>query len=186
LLGSCLAAGGEPAERPWFERVERDRDRGAGRILDEPTWELDRLRDDRPPGRREFRRISDERDRRLQLDARERQARRGLLESGRLDESVILSRPPSAGDAVMSPVAAQAAADERALADAKDRLDRSVRAVNAAEQRSLRSLQRRLNREGRAADFDALSRPVRERHERLRAGHRQDYQRVRSRVLGRP
>jgi hypothetical protein len=85
----------------------------------------------------------------------------------------------------MSPMASQAAADERALADAKGRLDRSLRAVNAAEQRTLRSLKRRLNREGRAGEFDALSRPVRDRHERLRGGHLLDYQRVRSRILGR-
>ena len=189
LTGSCVGAdplAREPAQRPWFEQVERDRDRGAGRIVDEPTWELDRLHDDRTPGRREFQRINEERDRRLQLDARERQARRGLLDPGRLDGSVILTHPPGAPGVVMSPMASQAAADERALAGAKERLDRSLRAVNAAEQRSLRSLRRRLTREGRAAEFGTLSRPVREQHDRLRAGHRQDYQHVRSRILGRP
>ena len=86
----------------------------------------------------------------------------------------------------MSAMALQAAADERALGAAKDKLDRSLRGVNVAEQRSLRNLRRRLNREGRPAEFERLATPVREQHERLRAGHRGDYERVRSRILGRP
>ena len=188
LVAQNVAAANAP-ERTWFEQVERDRDRGAERIEDDARWELRRLRDYRIPVRREFERVDEERDRRLRIEARERRAdraERAARDDYRLGESVILSRPPAAGGVVMSPMAAQAAADERALADAKEKLDRSLRGVSAAEQRSLRSLKRRLNREGRGGEFDTLSVPVRQRHERLRAGHRGDYERVRSRILGRP
>jgi hypothetical protein len=182
----------DPAGRSWFDHVERDRDRGAGRIEDDSTWELRRLREERDvrlhraAPRRDFERLDEERDRRLQLDALQRRDARPLLAPGRSDESAVLSRPPEAGGAVMSPTASQAAADEQALAAAKDKLDRSLRAVDAAEQRSLRMLKRRLNREGQAAAFDAQSAPVRDYHQRLRTGHVADYQRVRSRILGQP
>jgi hypothetical protein len=163
--------------------VERDRDRGAGRIEAQPSWEVRRMREGRTG--RELEQVDAERDRQLQLEARARQQRREES-SGGDGGSVILRHPPSAGGAVMSPMAAQAAADEQALAAAKDRLDRSLRAVDAAEQRALRLLKRRLNREGRAGEFQAMSEPVKQRHEQLRAGHRADYQRIRSRILGTP
>ena len=185
LLLSIGASAADRDPRPWFEQVERDRDRGAGRVEEQPSCELRRLRDARAPARREFERIDEETDRRLRVEARRREAWRTPILDDRSGESVILSRPPGAPGVVMSPMAAQAAADERALAEAKEKLDRSLRAVNAAEQRALRSLRRRLNREGRVAEFESLSGIVRERHERLRAGHRVDYQRTRSRILGR-
>jgi len=180
----------EPRGRTWFEQVERDRDRGAGRIVDRSAWELQRLGEDRDVRlgrlrpRREFERLDEENDRRHQIDDDARRAGRpeGTGPDG---GSVILSNPPAAGGAILSPMAAQAAADERTLADAKDRLSRNVRAVNVAEQRALRSLRRRLNREGRAGEFEAQAESVKERHEQLRAGHRGDYERLRARVLGR-
>jgi hypothetical protein len=194
LLGCCVmgatAVAAEPRERSWIDRVERDRDRAAGRIVDEPTWETRRQQERRDvrmgrlrkPGR--FEEFDEERDRRLQLDARARQADRDGRAAATRDGSVILGRPPSGGT-LASPLAAQAAADERMLSEAKETLDRMLRAVNAAEQRALRALRRRLNREGRAGEFDAQSASVRERYERLRAAHRADYERIRSRILGR-
>ena len=189
---STAAPAAAPRDRPWIERVERDRDRAAGRIIDEPTWEANRLREGgdarfgRLRPRREFERLDEERDRRLRLDDRARRARPPLLEPDRAYGSVILGRPPGAPGAVTSPMASQAAADERALADAGEKLQRSLRGVNAAEQRALRTLRRRLTREGRAGEFEQQSAPVRQRHEQLRAGHRADYERTRSRILGRP
>jgi hypothetical protein len=190
MAGPSLAAtAAKPRERSWFEQVERDRDRGAGRIVDEPTWESRRFQERRDVRlgrlrpRREFERLEEEQDRRLQIEALERRQSGGAAGAG---DSVILSRPPGAGGVVMSPMAAQAAADERALEEAADKLRRSLRAVGVAEQRSLRALRRRLTLEGRAGEFGEQSAAVRERHERLRAGHRADYQRVRSRILGRP
>ena len=181
----------EPRGRSWFEQVERHRDRGAGRIVDRSTWELQRLGEDRDVRlrrlrpRREFERLDEESDRRHQLDAAARRAGHPEPGVGPDGGSVILSNPPAAAGAIMSPMASQAAADERTLADARDRLFRNVRAVNVAEQRALRSLRRRLNREGRAGEFEVQALSIRERHERLRAGHRADHERLRARVLGR-
>src|SRR5215207_232021 len=83
----------EPRGRTWFEQVERDRDRGAGRIVDRSTWELQRL--------------DEERDRRHQIDDAARRAGRpeGTGPDG---GSAILSNPPAAGGAILSPMAAQA------------------------------------------------------------------------------
>ena len=197
VLSCCVPtapAGAAPPDEPrgptWYEQVERDRDRGAGRVVDPSTWELQRLGEDRDVRlgrlrpRREFDRLDEENDRRRQIDAAARGGR-PRDGTGPAGDSVILSNPPAAGGAIMSPMASQAAADERALADAKDQLSRNVRAVNVAEQRALRSLRRRLNREGRAGEFEAQAGPIRERHEQLRAGHRGDYERLRARVLGR-
>ena len=181
----------EPRGRTWFEQVERDRDRGAGRVVDRATWELQRLAEDRDVRlkrlrpRREFERLGEENDRRHQIDKLARETERDADAAGRTGGSVILSNPPAAGGANMSPMASQAAADERTLADAADRLSRNPRAVNVAEQRALRSLRRRLNREGRPGDFEAEAGQIRERHEQLRTGHRGDYERLRARVLGR-
>jgi hypothetical protein len=185
--GALLSAA-DRAERPWVDQVGRDRDRGAGRIVDEPTWETSRLQEDRDvrlgrlEPRRDFDRFDEERDRRLQLDARGRAV---APSAARTEGSVILSQPPAASDgAVISSMASQVAADEQALADARDQLDRSLRAVNVAEQRALRLLRRRLTREGRPGEFEQLSGPIRQRHELLRAGHVADYERVRRRILG--
>ena len=196
LLG-CLAisnwtSGADPGGHRWFDQVERDRDRGAGRVEDPQTWDVRRLQDDqderagRLRTRREFERLGEDRDRQLQLEALARQAQRTGVLNGREKDSVILSEPPSAPGVVMSPAAAQAEADQRALAEAGDKLGRMLRGTNAAEQRELRLLRRRLNREGRADEFDEQSGPVHRRYEQLRAGHRADYEKVRSRILGRP
>ena len=191
LLTCCLsgfASGAEPRERPWIERVERDRDRAAGRVVDDQQWETRRQQDRRDvrtgrlrePGR--FEQFDEERERQLLLDARARRAGRAAAKT-RDEGSVILREPPQAGTN-FSPAAEQAAADERALSEARDKLDRMTRAVNAAERRSLRSLRRRLTLEGRPDDFAAESAAVRQRHGRLRTGHRADFDRTRSRILG--
>ena len=178
-------------QRPWVDQVEHDRDRGAGRIVDEQTWETSRLQEDRDvrlgrlEPRRDFDKFDEERDRRLRLDAAAQRGR-PLTATAGPDGSVILDQRSSASaGVVVSPMAAQAAADEQALADAKDRLDRSLRAVNVAEERSLRMLRRRLTREGKPGEFDQQSVPIRQRHELLRAGHVADYEKVRARILGR-
>ena len=118
------------------------------------------------------------------MRVRARRGERSLLEPDA--GSVILGQPPGAPGVVMSPAAAQAAADEQTLGAAREKLDRSLRGVNVAEQRSLRGLRRRLTREGRAGEYEREAAPVRARYEQLRAGHRADYQQTCSRVLGRP
>jgi hypothetical protein len=67
--------------RSNYQRVEEAYDRANGRIVDEPTWELRRLQDDRDEqgrpasARRELRRLDEERDRRRLLDRGGRPAR---------------------------------------------------------------------------------------------------------------
>src|SRR6476620_5932941 len=93
LLGCAVpAAGAQPRERSWMEQVERERDRGAGRIVDQPTYDLDRIREradvvaGRIPDRREFERLDEERDRQLQIEKKARE-----------------TRPPRLGEAARTP-----------------------------------------------------------------------------------
>jgi len=63
--------------RSTYERVEHEADRGAGRIKDQPTYELDRMRQDRsnPTAAEELRRFDEEQRRRdLQRQSNEKEA----------------------------------------------------------------------------------------------------------------
>ena len=181
-----------PRERPWIEQVERERDRGAGRIEDRPTWELQRLRDqqDVRAGRlrepREFERLDEERDRELRFEAKARRpVRLGEAAGGAEDESVILRQQQvRRGSVGPSPLATVVAVEQRELAEAKETLDRALRAVDAAEGRAVRALRRRLNREGRPEQFEDERQTIIRRREGLRAGHRRAYERVRERIVG--
>ena len=188
---SASTGAAEPRGRSWFEQVERDRDRGAGRIVDDATWETQRLEERRDvrlgrlTPRREFDRFDEERDRELQLQASARRHERGPargLGVSAADQSAILSRPPTTGLPTLAGVVAR---DQRELAEAKQTLERSLRAVDAAEARELRLLRRRLNRDGRSERFDIERGPIEQRFGRLRTGYRQAYDKVRSRITGR-
>src|SRR2546425_9652744 len=80
---SASTGAAEPRGRSWFEQVERDRDRGAGRIVDDATWETQRLEERRDVllgrlnPRREFDRFYEERDRELQLETNARRRELG-------------------------------------------------------------------------------------------------------------
>src|SRR5512132_3262096 len=91
-----------PREPTWFEHVEHDRDRGAGRVEDQQTWELRRMREDR--ARRSFEQVNAERDRQLQIEALQRQAGRTPVGKGPEGGSVILSHAPEAAGIMMSPM----------------------------------------------------------------------------------
>jgi hypothetical protein len=187
LFGAVPMAAGAaaPRERSWFEQVERDRDRGAGRVVDDATWETQRLqerRDERfgilEPSRG-YQRIDEERERELAIERRARREQRQTrgLGTSAADQSAILGQP-SAGLPTMAAVVAQ---DLRALADAQETLARSLRAVDVAEARELRLLNRRLTRESRPEDDEAREQ-VRQRFEALRARHRAAYEAVRQRI----
>jgi hypothetical protein len=189
-----IASGAQPRDRSWMEQVEPERDRGAGRIVDQPTYELDRIRErsdvlaGRIPDRREFERLDEERDRQLRIEAKARQNRPPRLgEAARApqDGSVIVREPPTQfGSIGPSPLASVVAREQRELAEAKETLDRSLRAADAAESRELRNLKRRLNREGRPDAYDAERGPIERRYENLRAGYRRGYDQIRSRIVG--
>jgi len=187
----AFAADPEPREKTWFEQVERDRDRGAGRVVDRATWQVQRaeevrdVRLGRAKARRPFDRFDEDRDRELQIEsiARRKDGRPsgGIGAAG----SVILNQQgTSGGGAGLPSLAAIVAKDQRDLAEAKEMLDRSLRAVDAAEARELRLLRRRLTREGKAEDYNAERRPVEQRFDRLRAKHQQAYETIQRRILG--
>jgi hypothetical protein len=187
------AADPEPRRQTWFEQVERDRDRGAGRVVDDATWEAQRIEErrdvrlGRARPRRAFDRFDEDRDRERQIEtnARRRQqaGARGIGATG----SAILDQTPVAGPGLgLSTLAAVAAEDARELAEAKQTLDRALRAVDAAEARELRLLRRRLTREGQPDQYDVQRPPIEQWFERLRDQHRQAFHRTRQRIRGNP
>jgi hypothetical protein len=188
---AARAADPEPREHTWMEQVERDRDRGAGRIVDDSTWEAQRFEErrdvrlGRARPRRPFDTFDEDRDRELQIEAEAR--RRARIPTRGIGAAGVIAEHPSssAGGAGLPSLAAVVASDQRRLAEAKQTMERSLRAVDAAEARELRLLRRRLTREGKAADYDAQRRPVEQRYEELRDGHRRTYNQLRDRILGR-
>jgi hypothetical protein len=185
----------EPRDGSWIHQVERERDRGAGRIVDQPTYDLERVREradvvaGRVPGRREFERLDEERDRQLRIEQKAREGRPPRLgEAARppRDGSVVLREQPTrSGPIGPSPLAAVVAREQRELAEARQTLERSTRAADAAESRDLRALRRRLNLEGRPEAYDAERRPIEQHYDELRAGYQRAYDQVRSRIVGR-
>ena len=190
-FASSVAAA-PPSDRPWIDQVQREGDRGAGRIEDRPTWQMRRYQEDRDERfgllrpRREFELLDEERDRQLRIEAKARRAPRlGEAASGPDRGSILLQQPvPRAGSVGPSPLAVVVAREQRELAEAKATLDRSLRAVDAAEGRDLRALKRRLNREGRADLYDAERQPIERQYESQRAAHRRAFEQVRARIVG--
>ena len=187
----AFAADPEPREKTWFEQVERDRDRGAGSVVDRATWQVQRaeevrdVRLGRAKARRPFDRFDEDRDRELQIEsiARRKDGRPsgGIGAAGSV---IVNGQGTTGGGAGLPTLAAVVANDQRDLADAKEKLDRSLRAVDAAEARELRLLRRRLTREGKAETYDAERVPVEQRFNRLRAEHQRAYDTIRRRILG--
>jgi len=195
--GACAvavrAADPEPRQPTWFEQVERDRDRGAGRIVDDATWQAQRFEERRDVRRRRaqpmraFDTFEEDRERESQIEAAARRAAlppmRGIGSTG----SVILDHPAlSSDEAGLAAMAAVAAQDQRKLAEAKQTLERSLRAVDAAEARELRLLRRRLTREGKPGAYDVQRVPVEQRFEALRRDHRRAYDEIRQHLLDQP
>jgi hypothetical protein len=187
------AARAEPQDRSWIHQVERERDRGAGRIVDQPTYDLDRIRErsavvaGRIPERREFERLDEERDRQLQIEKKAwegRPPRLGEAARGPKDHSVVVGQQPIRSSVGPSPLATVVAREQRELAEAKQTLDRSTRAADAAESRDLRALRRRLNIQGRTQAYDAERQPIEQHYDDLRAGYRRAYDEVRWRIIG--
>jgi hypothetical protein len=187
----AFAADPEPREKTWFEQVERDRDRGAGRVVDRPTWDARRteevrdVRLGRAKPRRSFDRFEEDRDRELQIESMaRRQEGQPSLGIGAAGSVILNQEGTTGGGAGLPTLAAVVAKDQRDLAEAKQTLDRSLRAVDAAEARELRLLRRRLTRERKPEAYDAERGPIEQRFDRLRAEHQRVYDTTRSRILG--
>jgi hypothetical protein len=176
-----------------MEAVEAARDRGAGRIVDEDTWTLDRMeayRDNRYIPGREFQLLDQDRDHSLRVEKRDATRHRAgarshapLDPAGAVDLGIVpgdITRPGADGG--ISPVAAQVYEDERTLETADAALARLQ--LDEAEARELQSLRGRLNKEGRAPEYDARSAKIHADYEKWRAKARADRQAERTRMLG--
>jgi hypothetical protein len=184
-LGRDLNDRGQP--RTNMEAVEAARDRGAGRIVDEDTWTLDRIDADQErryvPGR-ESALFDQERDRQLRIDQRDRRIRGHVMT---LEDQTDLGIAP--GDIVRSsdgasPLSMQLYDDDRTLAAADSDLSRSLKQLDDAEARELKSLREKLDREGRGGDWDEQSARIRRDYATWRTQAEADRDRLRSRVLG--
>jgi hypothetical protein len=171
----------QPAERRrLYEKVEDDIDRGNGRIEDQQTYELRRLRGDRDErlGRvqpqREAERVGEDVDRQERLDARAQRARDGQREA----ESPTKQQGP---DTIVEPIpdrptsvlARAVAEDERRLTSAREQYQADLRAAEVERDREATS------GGTRQAKAQADRRFVERRGELTR-----DYQAVRRKILG--
>lgn len=195
VLNSADRAINDRGERQTnMEAVEAARDRGAGRIVDEDTWTLDRMeayRDNRYVPGRDFQLLDQERDRALRIDKREANRQRSVARlrpldpGGAADLGIVpgdLTRPGAGGG--LSPIAAQVYKDERTLESADAGLARMLKQLDEAEARELQSVRGRLEKEGRAPEFDARAAKIHADYEKWRAQARAERQAERSRVLG--
>lgn len=156
-----------------WERIQDPVDRSTGRITNEPTYQLERMQRERDEAYRrtipqtEVQRFEEERERRLRIEARERvqiaddQARKRELD--RREYELRLSGGYMAGG--------HAAADERALMQAKGRRDEQLIAAQNERAESLRQ------KPGDRARID-------EEYQRRTTTIREEYDRERGRILG--
>jgi hypothetical protein len=195
VLRSADRAINERGERQTnMGAVEAARDRGAGRIVDENTWSIDRMeayRDGRYVPGKDFQLLDQEHDRALRVQASEASRRRAAARSrqpvdpaGAVDLGIVpgdLVRPGSGG---LSPLAAQLYEDERTLEGADAALARLLKQLDDAETRELQSLRGRLEKEGRSGEFDARATKIRADYSKWRARARADRGAERAGTLG--
>ena len=161
--------------RENMEAVERARDRGAGRIVDQQTWELDRVRDARE-GRREFEVVEEHRDRTLRLERRDREQPRERAARDQVRSDVrreVLPLAPHLDD-------------QRALRDAKRAVIRRFNELSAAEAKELAALRKKFSSDKDAARLREAEGAARRRYETERERALDDYVRTRDRLLGLP
>ena len=126
-------------ERPLYQRVEEDVDRGAGRIENEQTYEIRRSQEDRDrrmgrlAPRREFDRIQEEEDRRARL---QRAARKAEVPPKPAEQGIVVDVEPSA---VGSTLARHVAEQEQLLDAARERYQTDLRTAEAARDAVLRA-----------------------------------------------
>lgn len=188
----------EPTRAPRrsnYERVERDWDRSDGRIPDDPTWELYRLRTNREgrlldgPGRprREAERFDEERDREQRL-RRRANARREIQRPGPAPRDAGRDASPKPAPRVRAafpPLARHLREVERPPADAgplenaRRERDRTLYALHRAEQGELKAAQDELpanpvalagKRAGIDKKYRQLWREAIDKYEQVRAG----------------
>jgi hypothetical protein len=160
-----------------INEVQNERDRGAGRIVDPQTHELDRLQDNR----REFEQLNDERDRQLRIEAQQRQQQGGA--------------PPAPG-ALPGPTTAQSnledvygsdmqvfvAQTDRQLAAARQDYDRALE----MELRNFELALRNASRESDPKKSDALRAAGEQKFNEEKSRIESDFERRKMKILGWP
>ena len=128
-------------ERPLYQRVEEDVDRGAGRIEDEQTYEIRRMQEDRDrrmgqlAPRREFDRFQEEEDRRLRL---ERAARKVETAAPKLrGDGIAVDIKPSAVGSTLSRFVEE---QEQLLDTARVRYQADLRTAESERDEVLRAV----------------------------------------------
>lgn len=194
LCAACLAGAEANAKeqeililqddgRSNWEAVEEARDRGAGRIVDPDTWELERLEAERQgysPGV-EIRRFEAERDRELRLEKRDRtrpEAQRRTNETPPAESSIRqprgrvgteLAPADPAPDLPLEEVEPQDAAPAPELAEI-------LESLREAEARELDRTREKLKRENREEEWEDLKQKLRADYARWRREAIEEYE----------
>ena len=164
-----------PREPNVWERIQDPLDRSMGRIVDEQTYQLDRLARERDEQlghvrpQTEFERLHEERERWLRIDQRKQDLqkmtdRQRQAELDRREYNLFINSG-------LSPVGSQAFADQQALGRAKNERDQALIAAETARAEALRS---------RPADREKIE----AEYQRRMAEIRGNYQKERERILG--
>jgi hypothetical protein len=159
-----------------WDRLQDSLDRSTGRITDEQLYEtqrLERLRDERLQQlapQREFKRLQEERERRLRIEDR---AREGQFSPQDVNHELDRREYELYLNAGISPVASQAWADEQALRAAQAQRDTAVLKLN--DERNQQLKQNPANADQINAQFQ---RDIQQA--------RQQYEKARQRILGFP
>lgn len=166
-----------PQQPSVWQGLQDSVDRSTGRIVDEPTFQLDRIERRRAedygriPEQTEFQRFQEERERNLRIEQQQRalqieNERQRRDELDRREYELMLR-------AGLSTTSAQAAADEQALRQAKGRRDQQIFAADNARFEALRA--QGANRTQIDSTYQQTIRDI-----------RQQYEGERSRILGLP
>ncbi len=186
------------SRRENLHEVERARDRGDDRIVDDQTWELNQLREERE-ARRETDILLDDRDRTLQLEARDAQGGRPADERpnpGIRGRDRDLGQPGAIGanrrdddggaSSGSSPLDSQIFDDEAAMRQAKRDLTNRLNTLQADEAKELARSQQTLQSAGKLDQINAAAEKIREKYSALRDKAMDDYVKQRSRIMGLP
>ena len=155
-------------EPSTYERVESEVDRGTGRIVDQQTYEIERIED--PPGEKPVREaLEEERDREYRIDQRNREIQKEI-ELDRLNQPIEGQPIPEAhagAEARLAPPTTREAQARAALVEQITRavLDRDDRIEQIRSDTSITEQERGLQRVRVMYDFERRLREILDAYE---------------------
>jgi hypothetical protein len=167
-----------PPPRVW-DQIQDPLDRSTGRIVDEPSYQLDRLQRERDadrgliPPQREADRLREELERRMRIEQQQQDRQREFANERQRQAELDRREYDLFINAGISPLSLQVMADQQALRDAQ--AERNQRLLQAQETRT-----QALNQ--RPADRAQIEAEYQQQVEQIRA----DYQHRRETILGFP